>query len=146
HLRDRDHRGADGDPARHPVADRLGGHRRGRNRNRLSHRSQAFPPAADNPSNPRTGGCRMNPSRLLAATTLGTCVLLSCLVPAPAAQAQEMIPATHAVRYVGKTGMVCGTVDRTRHATNTEGEPTFLYMGGSYPRHTFSARIPGNIR
>ena len=88
----------------------------------------------------------MIPSRLLAAT-FGTCVLLAstALVPTTAS-AQEMIPATHAVRHVGKTGMVCGTVDRTRHARNTEGEPTFLYMGGSYPRHTFSARIPGSIR
>ena len=29
---------------------------------------------------------------------------------------------------------------------DTEGEPTFLYMGGSFPRHTFSARIPGDQR
>ncbi|MGY0632971.1 hypothetical protein [Luteimonas sp. A478] len=57
-----------------------------------------------------------------------------------------MIPAAQATRFVGRTGMVCGKVERTRHARNTEGEPTFLYMGGSFPRHTFSARIPNTIR
>jgi len=42
--------------------------------------------------------------------------------------------------------MVCGKVERARYAQNSEGEPTFLYMGGNFPRHTFSARIPGTIR
>lgn len=60
--------------------------------------------------------------------------------------AQEAVPAEHAVRFIGKDVMVCGTVEKTRWAQNTEGEPTFLYMGGSFPRHTFSARIPGNQR
>lgn len=89
----------------------------------------------------------MNTRRLLAATSLGACLLLSsaALFPAPAV-AQEAIPAVQAVRHIGKSGMVCGKVERTRHAQNTEGEPTFLYMGGNFPRHTFSARIPGNIR
>ena len=83
----------------------------------------------------------MNTHRLLAAAA-GTLIAIAA---APAA-AQEVIPAEQAVRHVGKTAMVCGRVDRARHAQNTEGEPTFLYMGGSFPRHTFSARIPGNIR
>lgn len=89
----------------------------------------------------------MNSSRLLAATALGAFALLSsaALIPTTAS-AQEMIPAAQAVRHIGQTGMVCGTVERTRHASNTEGEPTFLYMGGAFPRHTFSARIPGAIR
>lgn len=60
--------------------------------------------------------------------------------------AQEAIPAEQAVRHVGKEGMVCGRVEKTRYAQNTEGEPTFLYMGGNFPRHTFSARIPGDQR
>ena len=83
----------------------------------------------------------MNSSRLLATASLGACLLLGT-----SAMAQEAIPAAQAVRHIGKTGMVCGKVERTRHAQNTEGEPTFLYMGGNFPRHTFSARIPGNIR
>jgi len=69
------------------------------------------------------------------------------LAAAPvAAMAQEAIPAEQAVRHVGKEGMVCGRVEKTRYAQNTEGEPTFLYMGGMFPRHTFSARIPGDQR
>ncbi|WP_058834675.1 hypothetical protein [Luteimonas abyssi] len=78
--------------------------------------------------------------RLLALAALST------LFAAGSVAAQDMIPAEQAVRHVGKTGMVCGKVERTRHAQNTEGEPTFLYMGGAFPRHTFSARIPGSIR
>lgn len=89
----------------------------------------------------------MKSSRSLAATSLGACLLaaLAASFASPSA-AQQAIPAEQAVRFIGKTGMVCGTVERTRHATNTEGEPTFLYMGGSFPRHTFTARIPGSIR
>jgi len=69
------------------------------------------------------------------------------LAAAPvAAMAQEAIPAEQAVRHVGKEGMVCGRVEKPRYAQNTEGEPTFLYMGGMFPRHTFSARIPGDQR
>lgn len=83
----------------------------------------------------------MNTQSLLAAA-VGALIAIAAV---PAA-AQDMIPAEQAVRHVGKSGMVCGRVDRARHAQNTEGEPTFLYMGGSFPRHTFSARIPGSIR
>ena len=68
----------------------------------------------------------MNTSRLLAAISLGACLLLTST-----AFAQEASPAEQAVRHVGKSGMVCGKVERTRHAQNTEGEPTFLYMGGA---------------
>lgn len=90
---------------------------------------------------------RMKPSHPLAATRLGAVALAALAASfSLAAAAQEAIPAEHAVRFIGTTGMVCGTVERTRHATNTEGEPTFLYMGGNFPRHTFTARIPGSIR
>lgn len=76
---------------------------------------------------------------------LSTLVLtaLSCPV---FAQSQEMIPAELATKFVGKDGMVCGKVEKARYAQNSEGEPTFLYMGGSFPRHTFSARIAGSDR
>ena len=69
------------------------------------------------------------------------------LAAAPmAALAADAIPAEQAVRFVGKDGMVCGKVEKTRYAENAEGTPTFLYMGGAFPRHTFSARIPGSAR
>ncbi|MBD9368270.1 hypothetical protein [Xanthomonas sp. XNM01] len=72
-------------------------------------------------------------------------VLLATTLALPAS-AQDMIPAEQAARHVGKNGMVCGKVEKTRYAQNSEGEPTFLYMGGAFPRHTFSARIPGDQR
>ena len=63
-----------------------------------------------------------------------------------AATADEMIPPENAAKFVGKDGMVCGKVEKARYAEGSEGEPTFLYMGGAFPRHTFSARIPGADR
>ncbi|MBO9716844.1 MAG: hypothetical protein J7507_08525 [Pseudoxanthomonas sp.] len=72
---------------------------------------------------------------------------LATLLGAPlSALAVDAIPADQAARFVGKEGMVCGKVEKTRYAQNSEGEPTFLYMGGAFPRHTFSARIPGDQR
>ncbi|WP_234412378.1 MULTISPECIES: hypothetical protein [Stenotrophomonas] len=57
-----------------------------------------------------------------------------------------MIPPELAPRQVGKDGMVCGKVEKARFAEGSEGQPTFLYMGGAFPRHTFSARIAGENR
>lgn len=89
----------------------------------------------------------MSSRRHASTTGTGACLLLAlALLPGAAAAQEEVIPAERAVRHAGTTGTVCGRVDRTRHALNTEGEPTFLYMGGTYPRHTFAARIPGHIR
>jgi hypothetical protein len=62
------------------------------------------------------------------------------------AQSQEMIPPEMATRFVGKDGMVCGKVEKAKYAESSEGQPTFLYMGGMFPRHTFSARIAGADR
>ncbi len=62
------------------------------------------------------------------------------------ATAAEMIPPELAVRHVGKDAMVCGLVERGRYAEGSEGQPTFLHMGGAFPRHTFSVRIPGTAR
>ena len=63
-----------------------------------------------------------------------------------AATAADMIPPETASRFIGQDGMVCGKVEKAKYAQNSEGEPTFLYMGGAFPRHTFSARIPGADR
>ena len=62
------------------------------------------------------------------------------------AQSADMIPPELAPRSVGKDGMVCGKVEKARYAEGSEGQPTFLYMGGAFPRHTFSARIAGENR
>lgn len=82
------------------------------------------------------------PAKLLFASALATA---ACAATFHAAAA-EMIPPDQAARFVGKDGMVCGKVEKTRFAQNTEGEPTFLYMGGAFPRHTFSARIARDQR
>ncbi|WNH43129.1 MULTISPECIES: hypothetical protein [unclassified Xanthomonas] len=73
-------------------------------------------------------------------------VLLLAASPSTFAQSQQMIPPEMATRFVGKDGMVCGKVEKAKYAQNSEGEPTFLYMGGMFPRHTFSARIAGADR
>ncbi len=62
------------------------------------------------------------------------------------ADAGEMIPPENAARFAGKDGMVCGKVEKARYAEGSEGQPTFLHMGGAFPRHTFSARISGANR
>ncbi len=66
---------------------------------------------------------------------------------APVAHSQQaMIPPELAAKHVGKDGTVCGKVEKARYAEGSEGKPTFLYMGGAFPRHTFSARISGSNR
>ena len=77
---------------------------------------------------------------------LKVAVLVVVCTHSVAAMANTMIPPETAVRHVGKDGMVCGLVDRGRYAESSEGKPTFLHMGGTFPRHTFSARIPGSAR
>ena len=71
---------------------------------------------------------------------------LAGLLAALPAAASEMIAPETAVRHIGKDGLVCGLVERGRYAEGSEGQPTFLHMGGTFPRHTFSARIPGSAR
>jgi hypothetical protein len=81
-----------------------------------------------------------------ALYTLIPALVLSTLSADLLAQSQEMIPPEMATRFVGKDGMVCGKVEKAKYAQSSEGEPTFLYMGGMFPRHTFSARIDGANR
>ena len=81
-----------------------------------------------------------------ALFTLIPALALATLSADALAQSQEMIPPEMATRFVGKDGMVCGKVEKAKYAQSSEGEPTFLYMGGMFPRHTFSARIDGANR
>ncbi|WP_454831182.1 hypothetical protein [Pseudoxanthomonas wuyuanensis] len=88
--------------------------------------------------------------KLTSALSLSLAVATVALLSAPQATGQSQvdnaIPADMAVRFAGKNGIVCGTVGKARYAENSEGTPTFLYMGGNFPRHTFTARIPGEDR
>lgn len=77
---------------------------------------------------------------------LKTATLLLGLGVAGVACASDMIPPEQAVRHLGKEGLVCGKVERARYVEGAEGQPTFLHMGGAFPRHTFSVRIPGSAR
>lgn len=70
---------------------------------------------------------------------------LAALLVSPVV-AQQQIPPDMAVRFGGKTAMVCGTVESAKYAQNTEGQPTFLHMGAPFPRHTFQVRIMGEHR
>ena len=89
--------------------------------------------------------------KIASALTLSLAVVGAALLkPASPANSQSQvdnaIPADMATRFTGKAGTVCGKVGKARFAENAEGTPTFLYMGGSFPRHTFTARIPGDAR
>ena len=89
--------------------------------------------------------------KIASALTLSLAVVgAALLMPASPANSQSQvdnaIPADMATRFTGKAGTVCGKVGKARFAENAEGTPTFLYMGGSFPRHTFTARIPGDAR
>ncbi len=76
---------------------------------------------------------------------IATAALLATTALTASAQS-AMIPPELAPRQVGKEGMVCGKVEKARYAEGSEGQPTFLHMGGAFPRHTFSARIAGANR
>jgi hypothetical protein len=83
------------------------------------------------------------PKQIPAALILAAALV----VPAGLALAETgPLPATEARKHVGQHGTVCDEVDKVRYAQNTAGSPTFLYMGGKFPRHTFTVRVPGESR
>jgi hypothetical protein len=82
----------------------------------------------------------------LSIAVAGAALLMPAAPANSQSQIDNAIPADMASRFTGKAGTVCGKVGKARFAENTEGTPTFLYMGGNFPRHTFTARIPGDAR
>ena len=82
----------------------------------------------------------------LSIAVVGAALLMPAAPASSQSQIDNAIPADMASRFTGKAGTVCGKVGKARFAENAEGTPTFLYMGGSFPRHTFTARIPGDAR
>ncbi len=82
----------------------------------------------------------------LSAVTVAAALLVPADRAVGQSQITDAIPADKAVRFAGRAGVVCGKVGKARFAENSEGTPTFLYMGGDFPRHTFTARIPGEDR
>jgi hypothetical protein len=82
----------------------------------------------------------------LSIAVVGAALLMPATPANSQSQVDNAIPADMAPRFTGKNGTVCGKVGKARFAENSEGTPTFLYMGGNFPRHTFTARIPGDAR
>ena len=58
--------------------------------------------------------------------------------------AQQTVGANNASAVVGKGATVCGKVESFRFNENSDGQPTFLHLGGAYPNHTFAVRIAGS--
>jgi hypothetical protein len=81
-----------------------------------------------------------------------TLALIAMLVAADAAaqagrgRINGRIPPEQAIEFVGREGTVCGKVEGAKHAQNSSGEPTFLYLGGAFPKHAFTVRIWGKNR
>ncbi len=82
----------------------------------------------------------------LSAIAVGATLLIPADRANGQSQVTDAIPADKAARFAGRDGVVCGKVGKARFAENSEGTPTLLYMGGDFPRHTFTARIPGADR
>jgi hypothetical protein len=74
-------------------------------------------------------------------------LLLLCLAfAAGTASAQSTVGAAKASTVVGSNATVCGKVESFRYNENSEGQPTFLHLGGVFPKHTFAVRINGADR
>lgn len=85
--------------------------------------------------------------RALLLGTLATSVLAAGFAHAQAgAVVRGQVPASQAAEFVGREATVCGEVATARFAENAEGQPTFLFIGGAFPNHPFSARIWGRDR
>lgn len=68
------------------------------------------------------------------------------LAATPALAQGPTIGAENAPSFIGKDATVCGQVESARYNENSDGQPTFMYMGGKFPSHKFSVRINGENR
>lgn len=83
----------------------------------------------------------------VAALALATLVLaFDASAQAGRGRIEGRIPPQQAIEFVGREGTVCGKVEGAKYAQNSSGEPTFLYMGGAFPKHAFTVRIWGKDR
>jgi hypothetical protein len=80
----------------------------------------------------------MNVSRLI--------LFFTGLALAFAAAAQPTIGPDNAQGFIGKDATVCGKVDSARYNENSDGQPTFMHLGGPFPKHKFAVRIDGSHR
>jgi hypothetical protein len=71
----------------------------------------------------------------------------TCLLWATAASAQgPTIGPDNAQGYIGKEATVCGKIDSARYNENADGQPTFMHLGGAFPKHKFAIRVDGADR
>lgn len=78
-------------------------------------------------------------------STLILCTLFLLGVGTALAQGPT-IGADNAPSFIGKDATVCGKVESARYSENSDGQPTFMYMGGKFPAHKFGVRINGEHR
>lgn len=72
--------------------------------------------------------------------------LIALVVAAPAWSVGPTIGAENASSYIGKDATVCGKIDSAKYNENSDGQPTFMHMGGKFPVHKFAIRINGENR
>lgn len=71
----------------------------------------------------------------------------ACLVVATGALAAgPTIGPDNAQGFIGKDATVCGKVDSARYNENSDGQPTFMHLGGAFPKHQFAVRVDGSNR
>ena len=70
-------------------------------------------------------------------------IALGCL---NTASAQDTIKLEQVKQRVGDSVTVCGSVDGTRYLVTADNSPTFLNMGGEYPKQLLTVVIWADIR
>lgn len=72
--------------------------------------------------------------------------LLIFLSGAYEGRAKSFISPEEAIDHVGEYVVVCGTVESSRYAFKSKGQPTFLNLDEPYPKKVFTALIWGSDR
>ena len=81
-----------------------------------------------------------------SSTVLLFCAIAVASFSAHAQRSGATIGADNAQGFIGKDATVCGKVESARYNENSDGQPTFMHMGGKFPAHKFSIRIMGDNR
>lgn len=81
----------------------------------------------------------------LSASILALLLSVITLVVAPVL-AQKKLSASEAKGHIGETATVCGSVESTRYAVSSRGQPTFLNLDKPYPDQIFTVLIWGSNR
>ena len=74
---------------------------------------------------------------------LATLIMLGCV---SAIFAQDTISLQQVKSRIGDSITVCGRIDDTRYLVTADNSPTFLNIGGSYPKQLLTVVIWGDIR